>query len=85
MIHLIQIGILEYGQDLVNSDPQKNLMFSIHSYGEKNQNTKIGNINWSNYDLLAWTIKFEKKLTFIFGEFGKCDYNTLMKYLNLFF
>ena len=68
----------------MNSDPQKNLMFSIHSYGEKNQKTKEG-INWSNYELLAWTIKYEKKLTFIFGEFGqnpngpKTDYNTLMR------
>jgi hypothetical protein len=38
-------------------------------------------INWSDYNNLFWTIKFVKKLTFIVGEFGKCDYNELMKYI----
>ncbi len=72
---------MQYGQDIVNADPNHNIMFSIHFYGERNQKTFNG-INWSDYDKLFWTIKYEKKLTVIAGEFGNqpnVNYKDLLK------
>ena len=53
--------ILKYGRDLIECDPQKNLLFSIHMYGSWNEPGKINEeLNKAN-DLL---------LPLIVGEFG---------------
>lgn len=56
-----ETAIVSYGQDLLNSDPLKNIIFSAHAYSNWNTSSSYSSrIN----ALLA------KNLCFIFGEFG---------------
>ena len=55
-------GIIQYGQQLVNSDPRKNLIFSLHMYAEwKNPGGR--NIGDNLYNIQ------QKGLTVVVGEF----------------
>jgi mannan endo-1,4-beta-mannosidase len=53
--------ILQYGKDLLNYDPQKNLLFSIHMYG-----------SWNNPDTIEAELQkaYNLPLPLIVGEFG---------------
>ncbi len=56
-----ETAIVNFGQELLNSDPLKNIVFSVHAYSNWNVSTTYGSrIN----NLLA------KNLCIIFGEFG---------------
>jgi mannan endo-1,4-beta-mannosidase len=53
---------LKYGQEVQNSDPQRNIVFSVHmyvlyAYGGYDVGSKLGEIQWRN-------------LTVIVGEFA---------------
>ncbi|RNA11411.1 Mannan endo-1-4-beta-mannosidase, partial [Brachionus plicatilis] len=54
-------GIIKYGQELVQSDPHKNLIFSVHMYSMW--------INYYNIGVKLWDIQ-QKGLTVIVGEFA---------------
>jgi mannan endo-1,4-beta-mannosidase len=56
-----QYDILNYALDILNADPNKNVVFSIHMYGEWNDNNKI-------YNFLT-TCK-NKGIPILVGEFG---------------
>ncbi len=53
--------IVQYGLDLLNSDPLKNIIFSAHAYS-----------NWNNSSTYASRINamLNKNLCIVFGEFG---------------
>lgn len=56
-----ETAIVEYGQELLNADPLHNIIFSAHAYS-----------NWNTGSTLASRINaiLDKKLCFVFGEFG---------------
>jgi mannan endo-1,4-beta-mannosidase len=62
---------LWYGQELLNHDPRRNLLFSIHMYGSWNNSNDIWGVTWSYKN---------KNLPLIIGEFG---YNYNNGYNNL--
>jgi mannan endo-1,4-beta-mannosidase len=80
-------GALNYGQELLNYDPQHNLLFSIHMY-----------VVWNNAnDIYNAMASFSSKnLPLVIGEFGwnynngnnnlgcKVDHKLLMQYANQF-
>jgi mannan endo-1,4-beta-mannosidase len=54
-------AIVQYGTDLLNSDPLKNIIFSVHAYSNWNNNSTYSNrIN----------TMLSKGLCIVFGEFG---------------
>ncbi|RNA26402.1 mannan endo-1-4-beta-mannosidase (beta-mannanase) (1-4-beta-D-mannan mannanohydrolase) [Brachionus plicatilis] len=74
--------ILQYGQQLINKDPLKNLIFSIHAYADWRDETP--NNNYTPYDkyLLASIVK--KNIPLMLGEFSNKhpDSNKVIKYMN---
>ena len=54
-------SVLEYGETLLENDPEKNLLFSVHMYGGWNKTEKIGIELQKAYDL---------SLPLVVGEFG---------------
>ena len=80
-------GALNYGQELLNYDPQHNLLFSIHMYVVYNNSSDIYNAFY-NFN--------SKNLPMVVGEFGwnsnngnnnlgcKVDHKLLMQYANQF-
>lgn len=56
-----ETAIVQYGQELLNSDPLKNILFAAHAYS-----------NWNNSSTYASRINnmLGKNLCIIFGEFG---------------
>lgn len=54
-------GALQYGWDLLNHDPQRNLMFSVHAYSSMNNPNDIYNMLY-NYR--------SNNLALVIGEFG---------------
>jgi mannan endo-1,4-beta-mannosidase len=76
---------LTYGQDLLNYDPQHNLLFSVHMYGSWNNSADI------NTALSSFS---SKNLPMVIGEFGwnhnngsnnlgcRVDHRALMNYAN---
>lgn len=56
-----ETAILQYGQNLLEADPEKNIVFSAHAYS-----------NWNNNSTYANRVQaiLSKGLCFVFGEFG---------------
>ena len=56
-----ETAIVQFGQDLLNSDPLKNILFAAHAYS-----------NWNNASTYTSRINsmLSKNLCIIFGEFG---------------
>jgi mannan endo-1,4-beta-mannosidase len=62
-INQIHLGILTYGNELLNSDPKKNLIFSLHMYAEWRNDANGRKIGDNLYNIQ------QKGLTVIVGEF----------------
>jgi len=74
--------ILKYGQELINKDPLKNLIFSIHAYADWRDETPNNNYGPYDKNLLAEIVK--KGIPLMLGEFSDKhpDSKKVEKYMN---
>ncbi|CAF1134326.1 unnamed protein product [Brachionus calyciflorus] len=74
--------VLQYGQQLINKDPLKNLIFSIHAYADWRDETP--NNNYAPYDKSLLVSIVQKNIPIMLGEFSDRhpDSNKVEKYIN---
>ena len=70
-------GIIKYGQELLNHDPYKNLIFSVHMYGMwisyYNIGAKLWDIQQKGKILTKNSFFLSKKFFFFFVERTNCN------------